>query len=55
MVQTRSQSKAVKKKKETLSGEIIKLLFDYHDDASFIDKQEYTNDEIYDYSRNKYG
>lgn len=53
MVQTRSQSKAVKKK--TLSGEIIKLLFDYHDDASFIDKQEYTNDEIYDYSRNKYG
>jgi hypothetical protein len=53
MVQTRSQSKAannLKKKKETLSGEIIKLLFDYADDASFIDKQEYTKDEIYDFS-----
>ena len=50
MVQTRSQSKAVKRERETLSGEIIKLLFDYADDASFIDKQEYTKDEIYDFS-----
>jgi len=49
MVQTRSQSNAVKRERETLSGEIIKLLFDYQDDASFIDKQEYTNDEIYDF------
>ena len=41
MVQTRSQSK------KTLSGEIIKLLFDYNVNGCNT-TQEYTKDEIYD-------